>query len=168
MKIDDAAKILGLTGEITPETTKAAYRRACSMYHPDRNPEGLEMMKAVNAAYDVLKDYTGSTANDDTSFADALHEAIKFAVSLQGVCVEICGAWVWLSGNTRAHAEALKNTKNTFADQNGFRWAPKKKMWYFRPMDWKSSGRGRLDMESIRDKYGSQTVAGERAKEIAA
>ena len=45
MKITDAAKILDMTGTITPDAAKEAYRKAAKKYHPDRNPAGAEMMK---------------------------------------------------------------------------------------------------------------------------
>lgn len=38
MKQSDAANILGLQDEITPEITKKAYRDAAKKYHPDINP----------------------------------------------------------------------------------------------------------------------------------
>ncbi|MFN7095305.1 MAG: J domain-containing protein [Burkholderiales bacterium] len=44
-------------GNITPADIKHAYRKACAIYHPDRNSAGLEMMKLVNKAYDIAKDY---------------------------------------------------------------------------------------------------------------
>ena len=57
----DAAKILGLSGEITPEIAKKAHRTACKKYHPDINAAGEEMMKLVNEAYDVLRCAPGDT-----------------------------------------------------------------------------------------------------------
>jgi len=59
MNVQDAANILGISGEINPEIAKIAYRRASMKFHPDRNPAGLEMMQAVNAAYEVLREYCG-------------------------------------------------------------------------------------------------------------
>jgi DnaJ-class molecular chaperone len=50
MKLEDAAKILNLSGDVTPETIKAAYRRASSKYHPDKGGS-VEMMQTVNQAY---------------------------------------------------------------------------------------------------------------------
>ena len=47
-------KRFGLSGELTEKDIKAAYRKAALKYHPDRNPLGAELMKAVNAAFDVL------------------------------------------------------------------------------------------------------------------
>ena len=40
MKIQDAAKILNVSGHVTPKDIKAAYRKAAMKYHPDRNPAG--------------------------------------------------------------------------------------------------------------------------------
>jgi hypothetical protein len=36
-----------------------------------------------------------------------------------------------------------------------FKYASKKKSWYFRPDDWNSSSCGAYSMDDIRDKYGS-------------
>lgn len=155
MKIADAASILGISGEISPDVVKKAYRKACSIYHPDRNPAGTEMMKAVNAAYEILKDFNGTIENANPEYGEAFNEALKFVMSLHGVVAEICGNWIWLSGNTKEHKEVLKNSKNIFADGNGFRWAPQKKRWYYRPGEWKSASRGGWSMDEIRDEYGS-------------
>ena len=60
MKLQDALNVLGLTGsDITLEQAKAAYRRASQKYHPDRNPGGLPMMQAVNAAWQACKGWIG-------------------------------------------------------------------------------------------------------------
>jgi hypothetical protein len=54
---------------------------------------------------------------------------------------------VWVSGDTFTHKAVLKGA--------GFYYAGKKKRWYFRPEDWASRSRGSLDMDGIREKYGS-------------
>ena len=151
MKHTDAAQILGLSGEITPEDVKRAYRQAAMTYHPDRNPAGAEMMKVINAAYDVLRDYTGEidpeTETDGTSYPEALNDALNAIIALDGLEIEVCGAWVWVGGNTRTHRQPLKAA--------GFFYASKKQRWYFRPENWRSSSRGQYSMDDIRDKYGS-------------
>ena len=113
MRISDAAHILGLTGEITPEDTKLAFRRAAQKYHPDRNPAGLEMMKLVNAAFDLLKDWTGNldsegATTEGAGYPDAVSEALNKILELAGLNIEICGAWVWVDGETYPHRTALK------------------------------------------------------------
>ena len=153
MKQTDAFNILGLSGETTPELTKTAYRKACAKYHPDRNPAGLEMMQMVNQAYEAVRDYTGrtqtttETINYGDDIANALNAILSAAPDLH---VEVCGSWVWVSGDTKPHKELLK--------ENGFKWAMKKLMWFYRPEGERSYSRGTKSIDDIRSVYGSQRV----------
>jgi len=151
MKQSDAAKILGLDGQITPPMVKKAFHAAAMKYHPDRNPAGLEMMKIINTAFDALKEFSGAIDAElsEQDYPEALNAAINSIIALDGLLIEICGAWVWVTGNTREHKETLK--------ANGYRFAGKKKAWHFRPDNWKSASRGRVSLDSIREKYGSVT-----------
>ena len=78
---------------------------------------------------------------------------------MEGVTIEVCGIWVWLSGNTKTHKDAIKEA--------GYKWASKKMQWYFRPDDYKSSSRGTLSMDEIRERHGSQTIETEGYRKIA-
>ena len=152
MKLTDAAHLLNLSGSITPEDVKRAYRRAAQKYHPDLNPAGAEMMKLINAAYDELKENGGNLDAEmlnekGAGYPEAVNEALNAIIGLPGLDIEICGAWVWVFGDTKTHKAVLKEA--------GFKWAPKKKRWYFRPEDWASSSRGSVSMDDIRGKYGS-------------
>lgn len=147
MIIQDAAKILSLSGDITPDQVKQAYREAVKKYHPDVNPAGEDMMKVINEAYAVLKDYSGSIKAEQTNYADVLNDALNCVFSLQGIVIEICGAWLWITGNTKEHKDTLKDS--------GFKWASKKKAWYFRPEEYRSRSKGSTPLDQIREKYGS-------------
>lgn len=152
MSHKDALHILGLTTKATLEDIKLAYRKACSTYHPDRNPAGLEMMKLVNAAYEALENYIPIDIEEEAgteNYGEELNAALNAIFGL-GLEIEICGSWIWVSGDTRPHKEILK--------QAGFKWAPKKMMWHFRPAEYKSFNRGTWDMDKIREKHGSQVV----------
>ena len=148
MNIYDAAKILGLSGALTPQETKAAYRVACKKYHPDINPAGEEMMKIINEAYDTLKEYEGEIKSEQTDYCDLLNDALNVVSGLPALVIEICGSWVWITGDTRTYKETLKEA--------GFKWAAKKKAWYFRPEEFSSRSKGTKTLEEIREKYGSQ------------
>lgn len=156
MNIKDALSILGLAATADQAEIKKAYRQSCKKYHPDRNPAGLEMMKAVNVAYQFLTEisYNGAERpiNEEVNsdFGDMLNDAINAVIGLAGVSIEVCGAWVWLTGNTKQHKETIKAA--------GYWWAKKKQAWYFRPPDYKSKNKGDWDLEKIRDKYGSVSV----------
>jgi hypothetical protein len=60
------------------------------------------MMKIINAAYDALKDYDGEIpAGDDADTQDypqAVNDALNAVIDLEGLEIEICGAWVWVGG----------------------------------------------------------------------
>ena len=162
MKISDALAILGLSGEYNPEIIKTAYRKACSKYHPDKNPAGLEMMKMVNQAYDVLRDESGTHVVgeiDISSYGEDIFSALSNIIHL-GFDIEICGSWVWLHGDTKPHKELIK--------ESGFMWAPKKKLWYYRPADYKSMSRGKFSMDEIREKHGSEKVRATERTRLAA
>lgn len=162
--IHGAAKVLGITGEITPEIVTAAYRRAAFKYHPDRNPAGLVMMKAINAARAILKDFTGNlehkNADNATRYGGDLNDAINHILFCEGLELEICGAWLWVSGETRTHKDTIKAFETD--SENKFRWHSKKLKWYFAPNDFtvrRFRSRGRVSMDDIRERYGSERVA---------
>lgn len=151
MKQAEAFEILGVApGEATPDTIKAAFRKACMTYHPDRGGS-VQMMQAVNAAYAMVKDFAGEVTQEgaQAGYGEALNEAINAIVTLPGLSIEICGIWVWVSGDTRTHKETLK--------ASSYQWASKKHQWYFRPDGW-TGGRGTFSMDDIRQKYGSERV----------
>ena len=170
--IHGAAKVLGITGEITPEIVKQAYRRAAMKYHPDRNPAGLVMMKAVNAARAVLADFVGHLDHGDsekaTRYGGDLNDAISHLLYCAGLDLEICGAWLWVSGDTRAHKDTIKAFETD--SENKFRWHSKKEKWYFAPNDFtgrRFRSRGSVDMDEIRERYGSAHVATQHRQAIA-
>ncbi|HCU00403.1 TPA: molecular chaperone DnaJ [Candidatus Dependentiae bacterium] len=158
--IKDALSILNIQSDfVTKDEIKEAYRKAAFKYHPDRNLAGLEMMKLVNVAYETLKDFEGETTSinkNKKDFGEIINNALNAIINL-GLEIEVCGAWVWVSGNTKPHKEVLKGA--------GFLWAPKKLCWYFRPNDYKSHNRSTWPMDQIRNVYGSSEVNKEYRKE---
>ena len=166
MNIYESAKLLQLNGTITLKEVKTAYRRACKEYHPDHNPGGLEMMKSINLAYDCLKEHLSNNETIElkleesvSKFGDELMAVIN-ALSDTDLILELCGSWLWISGPTKAHKELLKTLK--------CKWAPKKKLWYYRPEDYRSRARKQYDMDDIRARHGSQSVRGQAKRKLSA
>lgn len=159
MRIADALNILGLTGSAELASCETAYRRAAMKYHPDRAGGSLEMMQAVNEAIEAVRgwyadpDHAPLRDHDKPSgYGDMLAAAIAAVVELQGISIEICGSWVWITGDTKPHRAAFREA--------GYKWGAKKAAWYFRPAGFRSKSRGNWSLDEIREFHGSQAVAG--------
>lgn len=136
---------------------KKAYRNLAKQHHPDHGGNA-DTMKAINAEYEKL--FKQLNTDNKHNLADGFREVIDAIINLDGLNIEVCGLWVWVSGNTYAVKDTLK--------QNGFMWASQKKMWYWRPEEASCTGhRKSSDMESIRIKYGSEMIKGFRPQSVA-
>jgi hypothetical protein len=154
MRTQDALNILGISAESSQTEIKKSYRSACKKYHPDINPAGKEMMQALNDAYKILQDYViGSIDLNEEEFnpdyGEQFNEVLNIIIKFN-VDIEICGAWIWVSGNTYAVKDTIKEA--------GFKFAGKKKMWYFRPEKYRSKNRKSWSMDQIRNKHGFRKV----------
>lgn len=145
----------------TLEELKKQYRRLAMQHHPDRGGS-LEIMQQINAEHDelfeMLKKQHNAKADEyhqTTETAAEFRDIIELLMKLDGVIVELCGSWIWCSGDTKPHKEALKAA--------GLRWSQNKKQWYWRHEEeghkWH---RGNKTMDQIRRKYGSQVFNGSR------
>ena len=77
--------------------------------------------------------------------------------------VELCGEWIWVSGETKIVKEHLKSA--------GFSWSKPKCSWYWRPENLKKFKRFKHEawaMDVIRSKYGSKRVTSLRGREAIA
>ena len=143
----------------TLDELKKAYRIAAMKHHPDRGGD-TATMQAINSEYEVrfeqLKHQHNARAAEDTSgktratsenagdFILIVNELLK----LDGIEVELCGRWLWISGDTKPHKDRLKAI--------GCRWCSKKKLWSWHfEGDGEAFSRGKRTMEQIRNKYGS-------------
>lgn len=97
--------------------------------------------------------------NDSALNLIALYSERYEAVSkIDGVNMELCGTWLWCSGDTRPHAAELKRW--------GFRFAGKKKMWSWHPPTYRRRRRDEeWDMGRIRTEFGSRTVVSSRRRD---
>ncbi|MBI5297935.1 MAG: hypothetical protein HY869_20865 [Chloroflexi bacterium] len=147
----------------TLEEAKSLYRQLALKHHPDRGGD-LATMQAINAEYaDFLANFAKRDArerqqkahtenrksaadfHDMDAVSAELKAKIEFALNLDGVEVELMGLWVWLTGNTKAHKDAIK--------AQGFKWSPEKTAWYFAGVP--SFNRQRRTLDEIRNMHGS-------------
>lgn len=141
---------------------KKEYRRLAMSNHPDRGGDP-ETMKAINDEYEsrfsILKHQQNAAASASESGARWTTETprefvnvLSKLIGLDGLEIELCGSWLWFSGNTYSHRDALKSA--------GCRWSRSKKMWYWRHAeDAEYHSRGSSSIGEIREKYGCERIA---------
>src|SRR5574343_217680 len=149
--------------EHTMDSLRKAYRAISKKYHPDVNPNGLEMMKLINMSYDLLVEKFNSWSlagfhPDEVSVDELLQEIFEKIKHCSGVKFEVIGSWLWVTGNTRPYKALFKTV--------GFKWSPNKVAWYWHPGEWKKFSKKRLDLDQIRDIYGSMILEGEKKHSI--
>jgi len=124
-------------------------------------------MQQINAEYEALfaklkdvhqnKDgefYKAREATTET--AAEFIDIIEKLINMDGVQIEICGSWLWLTGNTKEYRDDLKKLS--------FRWSSNKGAWYFHRDGYKKRSRRSLTLDEIRGFYGSEIVEAQDGK----
>lgn len=135
---------------------RTVYRELLKKYHPD-NGGSESVAKEINAEYEImfqrLKAGTNNKTDYDTDIDIMIRDVIQKIISLN-VHVEICGSWVWVSGNTYPVKDSLKAA--------GLKYSRNKKMWYFAATGCRRYSKKSTTIDYIRNKYGSQVVKEDR------
>ena len=140
------------------------YKKLVIKYHPDNNGDE-EIIKSINVEYDILfkkfksgyensESYKNTTEKQRQSYDSVkdrmLREMIVKLCRFPDLIIEICGVWIWVSGNTKAYKEELKAL--------GLHYASGKKCWYIHYDDFVKYGKKSATMSYIRNRYGSVVV----------
>lgn len=144
----------------TLEELKKQYKKLAVKNHPDVGGT-VEDMQEINAEYDILfaklknihetaegKTYTSKNETSETS--NEFKDIINRLITLNDITIEICGSWLWITGNTYQHREALKHMR--------FRFSKSKNAWYYHTDVYRKNHGRTFSLEEIRDLYGSETV----------
>jgi hypothetical protein len=150
----------------TEAEIKARYRDLAKRHHPDLGGD-VEIMKSVNAAYEAAlkgeyrkvgmdESYVNWRWSMDAEAASKVTEVLRIKRDLK---VELCGLWIWITGDTRPVKDQLKAA--------GCFWAAKKLAWYWRRecdgmRKWRHKA---LSLEQIRRKYGTCEMRVENSPE---
>ena len=134
---------------------KKIYKQLAKKLHPDVGGDE-ESFKLLNSIYTDLIEHKIYFSNDFKIDIE-LEKIISLILHFENITIELVGSWVGVSGDTKEIKEKLKEL--------GFKWAMKKKMWYYGEM--KSKNPTPKSMEEIKSKYGSETLKSKEKKEIA-
>jgi len=135
------------------DEVKHRYKNLALRYHPDREGGDKETMQAINLEYSLIlsnptfgfSQQSKQEQDETIIYPEIIDQIISFDLN-----IEICGNWIWLTGNTFPYRKKLRSI--------GFYFAPRKKVWYWRPREYKSLNRNSMPMDYIRHKYGSEKV----------
>lgn len=147
----------------TLEELRKQYKELLKIHHPD-NGGNVTQMQEINVEYDklfkLLKDRHDSTATDrdkasydnmkyDFTEDAMLREMLNKIIGFSGITIEVCGSWIWAFDSFK-HRKELK--------EMGFKFASKKKAWYWHSESFRKKSHKVLSMDDIRNYYGSTEV----------
>jgi len=140
------------------EAIKIRFKELAKTHHPDLGG-CVEMMKEINHQYDqvlagIYQKVGKSISEIEELLADSQEVRNKLCeiIGFPGLVVELCGSWLWITGETRAVKDMLKIA--------GFSWSPKKLAWYWhKPEETKRRWfRGNQSLDDIRLRHGSTKI----------
>jgi len=133
---------------------KKIYKGLAKKLHPDIGGS-TEDFKVLNEVYNYILE-NGIDFSEDSEFDLELEKIISQILHYENIIIEVVGSWIWLQGETKAIKEVLKGL--------GFKWASKKKMWYYGEM--KGRNVKQKSMDDIKAKYGCRHITNESNKSV--
>ena len=129
------------------EDLKKQYRKLSLKLHPDREGGNEKAFISMKAEYDTLFKLLekGKSTEEATAYTDIIDALMKYDLD-----IEIIGTWVWIAGNTYEIKDLIKEL--------GFKWAAKKKMWYWHSGEYTRRSKKKFDISEIREMHGSEKV----------
>ena len=154
----------------TLEELKKEYKKLVFKHHPDKGGKTSDMQE-INAEYDSLfailknthRSATGETytaKESTTETPEQFRKIIDKLIHLDGISIEICGSWIWITGDTYNNREELKKLH--------FKYSKGKNAWYYHEPGYRKSSKKSFTLEDIRNMFGSETVNGSKEDKLEA
>ena len=133
------------------EQCRSKFRILSKQLHPDLGGNA-ELFKVMLNEYQAWNQFNDEIVNSwehrpATGLHDGAVECIRVATGLDGVIVDVVGAFVWCRGDTRQHKTILKGL--------GMFWAPKSQAWMLKTPGWKRRAKKPWGYNKARSVYGS-------------
>ena len=140
------------------EDLKKQYYSWCKKLHPDHGGDPEEFKKMVEEYQEAqLHGFKKEAQAQETELTAELERALKKIVTLEGLEIDLVGSWLWVSGNTFSFKDILKEA--------GFKWASKRKKWYF--SEEKAKGKFKGDFEQLKAHHGFKEIKSSKTEKIA-
>ena len=154
----------------SPAETKQYYKKQAFKLHPDRSTGNHNLFIEMQAEYlKRLKQLDGqeSTGFDKKAHTYYYNEAVETEImekitellnlKANDLEIELCGVWLWVSGNTKAYKDRLKELKLV--------WHSRRLKWYFRTGGKRKRKMSKMSMDDIRFAYGSRSFEAEKQEQ---
>jgi len=144
----------------TLEELKKMYHKLATIHHPDVGGSKEDMQK-VNNEYESLfatlktvhkNTKTGEFYSKETNevYSDFI-TIIDVLIKLPNVVIEMCGKWLWITGNTKPYAKVFRSL--------GCQWASKKQAWFYHRPEDAARSNGNYTLSDIREIFGSKIIS---------
>lgn len=144
----------------TLEELRNEYKKLCFQFHPDVSGfDSTDIMKQINLEYENLSNELAKGSkfvDSEMEFSALYKEKIEALIKIKGILIEIIGNWIWVTGETKANKEYLKELK--------FSYAPKKQAWFFKNYVYHKKT-SEKDLDTIREMYGSTVVSNSKRED---
>lgn len=149
----------------TAEEAKERFKELVKELHPDNNPdrdttrEFQDMNAEFIKVYDEVKNIhrrknDGETYTETRQEYTATDNGEEFSkifttlFNLDGLTLEICGSWLWVTGETYKHKETIKSL--------GLKFSSRHAAWYYASTGTGTKRRSYTPMDRVRELHGSE------------
>lgn len=159
IKLDEIRK--QLTNCKSLDELKTVYRTLVKKYHPDKNTDDTtQIMQEINCVFDNMVKllsvgFTEKKQKSVSEEAEKFKNFINELMNIDDILIEICGIFLWITGNTKPYKERFKEL--------GFKWDRFKNAWKYYPDWYRPRSRRNYSLDEIRSSYGSKTVKKEKS-----
>lgn len=148
----------------TAEELKKEYKQIAKKLHPDNNQDKeaatkifQAMQQEFAAAWDRLKNIHVNKdgeqyEKESTETAEEFMILIERLMQLPNIIIELCGSWIWITGETKPVKEELKTL--------AFKWSSNKAAWYYHKEPYRKRSGKAVSLDRIREMYGSKRYNG--------
>ncbi|MBB6449737.1 curved DNA-binding protein CbpA [Geomicrobium halophilum] len=127
------------------EELKKEYRRLCKKHHPDQGGQEVNFIQLKEEYEQIAKKF-----NKDHNETDQYMKIVDALIKYHSIDIEIIGTWIWVTGETYPIKEDLKGLD--------FKFAKRKKAWYWHQGDYKKHHRKNYSLDEIRNMHERKTI----------
>ena len=150
----------------TVSEVKQAFKQYAFNLHPDRGGTHESFVEMQALYLSKLKSLNGQTSTGfdkkehkyyysekvETEIMQKITELLN--LKAQDLDIELCGVWLWVSGNTKAYKDKLKELS--------LKWHSKRSKWFYHSKTNRKKRMSKMSFEQIRYAYGSRSFEAER------